>query len=307
MIINTQTIPSHRERQSILTAKLGLAANTLLAVLKTSIGILGHSPALLADGVNSTSDVAYYLVVMIFMRLAGKPPDAEHPYGHRQLESVAALLVGSFVITTAIAIFWNSVNEVYDLLIGERDLVAATTAALVMAFVTILIKLGLTTFTRQVGRQTRNAAVLALADDHRNDVFSASAAAVGIALSQLGYHWVDPLAGALVALLILRTGINILRESTDDLMDTLPGHALAQQIMTLLNAIPGVEQVEEIQAHRFGPYLVVNLTIGVNGSWSITKGDEIASEVERTLLEQVDLVRRVHVHYHPATQPRWMT
>ena len=146
--------------------------------------------------------------------------------------------------------------------------------------------------------------ILALADDHRNDVLSATAAATGIALSQVGYLWVDPLAGALVALVILRTGIKILRESTKDLMDTIPGHALVQQITTLLNAVPGVEQVEEIQAHRFGPYLVVNLTIGVSGSLSVTKGDAVASAVERALLEQVDFVRRVHVHYHPTTQPK---
>lgn len=73
---------------------------------------------------------------------------------------------------------------------------------------------------------------------------------------------------------------------------------------TLLSAVPGVEQVEEIQAHRFGPYLVVNLTIGVSGSLSVTKGDAVASPVEHALLEQVDFVRRVHVHYHPTPQPK---
>ena len=82
----------------------GLIANIGLAIVKTAVGILGHSPALLADGINSTSDVAYYVVVGIFMRESHKPPDAEHPYGHRQLESIAALIIGSFVITTAIAI-----------------------------------------------------------------------------------------------------------------------------------------------------------------------------------------------------------
>lgn len=302
MIAKAQTITSHRERQGILTVNLGLVANILLAILKTSVGILGHSPALLADGINSTSDVAYYVVVMIFMRLAGRPADAEHPYGHRQLESIAALIVGSFVVTTAIAIFWTSVDEVYDLLIGQSDLGAATLGALGVALSTIAIKLALATFTTQVGQQTHNTAVLALAYDHRNDIFSASAAAVGIALSQVGYLWVDPLAGALVALLILRTGIKILRESTEDLMDTIPGQSLAQQITTLLSTIPGVDQVEEIQAHRFGPYLVINLTVGVNGSISVASGDAVASQVERTLMERLDFVRRVHVHYHPSAK-----
>ena len=98
----------------------GLAANFLLAVLKTGAGIFGHSPALLADGINSTSDVAYYLVITVFMRLARKPADDEHPYGHSQLDTIAALVVGAFVITTAIAIFWDAVNDVYDLATGEK-------------------------------------------------------------------------------------------------------------------------------------------------------------------------------------------
>jgi cation diffusion facilitator family transporter len=289
-----------RRRKSIQTINLGLAANILLAALKTSIGVLGHSPALLADGVNSTSDVAYGIVISVFMRLAGKPPDEEHPYGHSQMESIAAMVVGSFVMTTAIAIFWDAVNNVYDLVAGQGDFSGASISALWVALFTVALKLVLAVFTRRVGQQTQNAAVLALAYDHRNDVFSALAATVGVFFGRMGYPWVDPLVGAVVALIILRTGIEILRESTADLMDTLPGRALAEQITALLTPIPGVRQVEEIRAHRFGPYLVANVTIGVDGSLSVAEGDQIATQVERTLLDNVEFMRRVHVHYHPA-------
>jgi divalent metal cation (Fe/Co/Zn/Cd) transporter len=97
-----------RARKGQRVVNLGLLWNTVLAIGKTVMGILGHSTALLSDGINSTSDVAYYIVVKIFMKLAGQPPDPEHPYGHQQMESIAALTVGSFVITTAIAIFWTA-------------------------------------------------------------------------------------------------------------------------------------------------------------------------------------------------------
>ncbi len=289
-----------RERQSILAVNLGLAANIFLAALKTTIGIWGHSPALLADGINSTSDVAFGIVVSLFMRKAHKPADTEHPYGHSQLESIAALVVGSFVITTAVAIFWNAVNNVYDLLVGQGDFGGAEVIALWVALLTLVLKLGLTVFTQRIGRRTRNAAVLALAHDHRNDVLSVSAAAIGIFLGRMGCPWVDPLAGGLVALVILHTGIEILRQSSADLMDTVPGRSLARQITELLSAVPEVEQVEEIHAHRFGPYLVVNVTIGVDGSLSVAAGDEIASQVEHTLYKHIDLLRRAYVHYHPA-------
>ena len=296
-------ISEQRKQKSILTVNLGLAANILLAALKTGIGILGHSPALLADGVNSTSDVAYGIVVSVFMRLAEKPPDEEHPYGHSQMESIAAVVVGSFVMTTAIAIFWDAVSSVYDFQVGRGDFGGASISALWVGLFTVILKLGLTAFTQRVGQQTQNVAVLALAYDHRNDVFSALAATAGIFFGRMGHPWVDPLAGALVALIILRTGIEILRESTADLMDTLPGQTLAQQITQLLNPIPGVQQVEEIRAHRFGPYLVANVTIGVDGSLSVAEGDRIATQVEHTLIEHVEYMRRVHVHYHPSISP----
>jgi len=99
-----------------------------LAAGKTVMGVLGHSTALLSDGINSTSDVAYYIVVKIFMKLAGQPPDHEHPYGHQQMESIAALTVGSFVVTSAIAIFWTSVNNVFDQLKGGGAVNRATWA-----------------------------------------------------------------------------------------------------------------------------------------------------------------------------------
>jgi len=295
---------SQRARRSIRAVNLGLAANILLAALKTTIGVVGRSPALLADGINSTSDVAYSVVVRVFMGLAGKPADPEHPYGHRQLESIAALVVGSFVITTAVAIFWDAVNTVYDLLMGQGSFGGAAVSALWVALFTVALKLGLTVITRRIGRQTKNPAVLALAYDHRNDVFSALAAAGGIFLGRMGHPWVDPLAGALVALIILRTGIEILRESSAELMDTVPGAELAQQIADLLLAVPGVQAVEEILAHRFGPYLVVNVTIGVDGVLSVAAGDAIASRVEQALYENVEFLRQVHVHYHPADHAR---
>jgi len=288
-----------REKQGLQALKIGLGANVFLAVVKTGFGILAHSPALLADGINSTSDVAYYVVVWLFMRAAGKPPDDEHPYGHRQLESIGALVVGAFVITTAIVIFWNSLNVLFDIYTGEGEFTGAAPIALWVVLITITIKIILTAYTGRIGKETGNAAVLALASDHRNDIYASSAVAAGILLGRFGYVWVDPLAGALVSLVILHTGMVILRESTYELMDTVPGKTLNRQIKSVLDGINQIEYIEEIKAHRFGPYLVLNITICVDGSISVHDGDEIATEVERSLIENIDFVRSVHVHYHP--------
>jgi cation diffusion facilitator family transporter len=298
---NERLYIQQRIRKSQLAVSLGLVVNIFLALIKTTVGILGHSPALLAEGVNSTSDVAYYVVVAVFMRLSRKPADETHPYGHNQLESIASLVVGAFIITTAIAVFWDAVNNIFNLLTGEVQSIGASTLALWVAIFTVVIKIGMFWYTRRLGNETNNPAVIALAFDHRNDILSASAAALGIFFGQRGYPWADPLVGALVALLILRTGVEILRQSSADLMDAVPSRALTRQIDALLATLPDVLSLEEVHAHRFGPYLVVNLTIGIDGSLSVAAGDCIATQVETLIYQKMDLVRRVYVHYHPVT------
>ncbi len=289
-----------RDRKSLLAINLGLGINILLAITKTFFGVLGHSPALLAEGINSTSDVAYYIAASILVRLANKPADREHPYGHRQMESIASVVIGSFIIVTAFAVFWNAVDKIWDLVDGRANSDGAQPIALWVALATVLIKIFLTWFIRKLGRETQNLIVDALAYDHRNDLFSASAASIGIFLGQRGLPWVDPLAGALVAILILRTGIFVLRESSTELMGIIPTRELAERISILLKDVQGVKQLEELQAHRFGPSIVINLTIGIDGSMSVYDGDLIACCVEEIIFHKIPHVGRVHVHYHPA-------
>ena len=172
--------------------------------------------------------------------------------------------------------------------------------ALWIALGTVAIKIILFFYVRRLGEETQNPVVFALAYDHRNDIFSATAASIGIFLGQRGLPWVDPLAGALVALLILRTGIFILRESSMQLMDAVPSRKLAKQMLRLLKGVRGVSQLEELQAHRFGPSIVINLTIGIDGTLTVAEGDRIATSVEDLIYNSIPNVLRVHIHYHPA-------
>lgn len=291
-----------RDRKSLLAIDLGLGINVILAIVKTTFGILGNSPALLAEGINSTSDVAYYIAASVFVRMANQPADHEHPYGHRQFESIGSLLIGSFVIATALAVFWDAVDKVWNFLNGTITSQGAHPFALWVAFATVVIKIFLTIYIRKLGRETHNPVVNALAHDHRNDLFSASAATIGIFLGQRGFPWIDPLAGALVAFLILRTGVYILRESSTDLMAAVPNFDLAKQVVNLLQDIQGVKQLEELQAHRFGPHIVVALTIGIDGWLTVSEGDAIANRVEKALINNISNITRVHVHYHPAKE-----
>ncbi len=288
-----------RQRRSNRVVNLGLAANALLAVVKISAGIFGHSKALLADGINSFSDVVYLLFVKLLVRLSAQPADDEHPYGHHQLESVAAIIIGAFVITTGIAIFWDSINSAFDMISGRRERNPVESFTLIVALATVCVKIYLMINAAAVGRTTQNLAVSALAKDHRNDIFASLGAAAGIVLGLLGIQWGDPLAGALVAIVVAKTGIDILRESTAELMDTVPGSEMNNKIRSIIASNSAVKSVESIHTHRFGPYYMANITVGIDGNLSVLEGDRIADSIEKLLYEKIELLRRVYIHYHP--------
>lgn len=300
-LLNSNTGKSSQKRQSLATkvVNLGLFANSILAVTKLSAGIFGHSQALLADGINSISDVVYFIVVKIFVTLSGKPADHEHPYGHHQFESIAALVVGAFVITTGIAIFWDSIHSIFDYFSGITEEKTISFFALWVSLGTIIIKIFLLIHAKSINSKTDSLAVAALLADHRNDIIASMGASIGIIFGLSGMLWVDPLAGAIVAIIVTKTGIDILRESSKELMDTVPGTQIDKKIRNVLSYNKDILSIEEIHAHRFGPYFMVNITIGIDGNITVTQGDAIADSVEFELKEKFDLLRKVYVHYHP--------
>ncbi len=295
---------AQRKHDSQIAVGVGLAANIALAVAKLAAGIVGRSSALISDAINSTSDIVYYLVVATLVRTAAKPADQEHPYGHTQMESIASLVVGAFVLATAVAILWDNAVTVFQMATGKTTPHEIGVVAVWVALATVAIKTGLSWWTRSRGHSEKNSVLVALGDDHANDVAASAAVALGIILARRGYHWVDPLAGAIVGLVIFRTGLRILRNSTTELMDAVPSEGLAQEIRANLADIAAIRQIEEIHAHRFGPFFVVNLTIGLDGSLSITEGDEICTQVEERLYEAMPEIRMVYVHYHPPSAGR---
>ncbi len=292
-----------RDRITSLAVNLGLFTNVILAALKTSIGILGHSPALLADGVNSTSDVVYYIAVKIFMKQAKKPADKEHPHGHRQLESISAIVVGSFILTTGIAIALESVNKVYDLLTHTDVGRSASAWALVIAIGTFVLKLWLYFYTKRSVNKTHNPTLRALANDHLNDIMAAGAVIVGVIMGRQGYFWMDPAAGAVVAIYIIKTGIEIIMESSSELMDRVPDEAFARELRDVTLTVDGVKGIEELGIHRFGPYYTITMAIAVAGDISVDEGHAISHKVEDRLKEHfTDGLRKVHIHYHPISK-----
>ncbi len=291
--------PEWISRKTQLTVNLGLFFNVILAVFKTVFGIIGHSAALLADGINSTSDVIYYIAVKIFLKVADKPADDEHPYGHRQMESIASIVIAAFVITTGIAIFWNSMDSIYDYIINPVNESHTAIYTLYIALFTLLAKIFLTCFTKILGKKLKNPAVIALASDHLNDIFAAVGVIIGILFSRMGYPWVDPLAGALVAIFILKTGVEILKDGASSLMDIAPTDEIVDEVLRQSELITEIKDIESIYSHRFGPYYTLNIIIALEGNLTMDQGDLIADKFEMSLCRDNYFLKQVFIHYHP--------
>lgn len=296
--------PEWVTKKTQLSVNLGLGFNILLAFLKTIVGVIGHSAGLLADGINSTSDVVYYLAVKFFLKWADQPADEEHPFGHRQMESIASIVISAFVITTAIAIFSNSVNNIYDYWVNPAHTDAISIVSLYIALFTLLVKIFLSLYTRMMGDKLKNPAIKALAADHINDIFAASGVIIGIICAKAGWVWLDPMAGCVVSLFILKTGIEILKDGSSSLMDVCPSDEIVDDVIKKVEMIEEIKDIESIYSHRFGPYYTLNITIALDGKLTMDEGDCIADRLEEMLCKDNFFLKQVFIHYHPLKQDK---
>jgi len=283
-----------------IVVNMGLFYNVLLALGKTVFGIMGHSGALLADGINSTSDVVYYIAVKIFLKIANQPADKEHPFGHKQMEQIATIVIASFIITTAIVITWKSLDYIFDIINGTttpRDIANIT---LYIALFTIVSKIFLFIYAKMAGKKTKNPAVIALASDHLNDIFAASAVVIGIVCAvKWNYIWVDPLAGIVVSGFILKTGVEILKDAAAALMDVAPTPQMAKMVEEYANEINENIIVEDIISHRYGCFYSLTITLAIEPNITIKEADKIANKFEKELIEKDNFLKYVFIHYHP--------
>ena len=289
----------NRTKRSI---NLGLYTNIIFSILKTVIGIIGKSQALIADGINSTSDVAYYLAVSIFMKKSHKPADEEHPYGHRQLDNIAAIVVGAFIVTTGASIFWNSITTLYTIWKGEYESAQSFLFPMIIASVTVIAKIYLYLDTKISYKQTKNPTIKALMNDHVNDIMASGTVLISLAFAYFNSNmiWIDPVASCLVAIFIFKTGFEILIDSSNDLMDSMPDEDFTQRIENIILAHQDVHGITHVGVHKYGPSFVLNLTIEVDSHLSVAEGDEICDELEVKLMQEFpDSLKKTNIHYHP--------
>lgn len=273
---------------------ISLISNTLLALMKILIGFLASSTALIADGFHSVSDMASTIIVMISIKFSETPADKNHPYGHEKAEALGTNILAVILILTAVFLGRDAFLRILSGKLSKPG-----TWALAAAFISIVVKELLYRFTIKIGHEINSRGLIADAHHHRSDAFSSIAALIGIGGARLGFEFLDPLAGLVVAFLILKVGYEIMRDTAYELMDGRPDLDKIDEIRVIANSIAGVIEIHDLKLRSYGPSYIVDLKIVVQDQLSVFEGHKIASKVENKIIEESEAVKDVLVHVDP--------
>ncbi len=290
-----------REKEIEHVTLVGSVVNLLLVGLKGVAGIAGNSAAMVSDAVHSLSDFVTDIVVLIFVRVSGRPQDENHDYGHGKYETLATLLIGLALASAAVGIVVSGAGKMAAWLKGEA-LPAPGKMALWAAVISIVVKELLYQYTRIRGRKLNSPALEANAWHHRSDALSSIGAAIGIGGAIfLGDRWtvLDPLASIVVGAMLVKVAWDLLGPSFGELTDSSLPVETEDQMLEIIRGIPGVEDPHNLRTRRVGNRIVAEVHIRLDGSITLAEAHEKATEVERRFKAQFGEQSHIIVHMEP--------
>ena len=276
-----------------------LAANLALALLKTGVWLETGSLALVSEAVNSASDAVYSAVVVAGLYLTTQPPDFEHPHGHERIEPFVALFVAAGVIAAGVGVAYSGATS---LLAGSYSAVSPLPA--VVLGVGAVAKYGLYRYCLRAGESHQSPALVAAAKDNRTDVLTALAALAGAGGAAVGYPVLDPIAALVVAVGVLLTGVDIVRDNVGYLVGAAPPEDLRQEIVAAALAHPEVQGAHDVVAHYVGPEVDVSLHIEVEGDMTVREAHDIETAVIQSIRDLAE-VDDAFVHVDPKELGEW--
>jgi cation diffusion facilitator family transporter len=286
-----------RLHRSLQVTFLGMGVNSLLAGVKLLAGLSGHSHALVADAVESMSDLVSSLIVWRGLVVAAAPADREHPYGHGKAEPIAAAVVASLLLAAAGGIAIQSIREI---LRPHQQPKAYTLYVLVGV---VLVKEGLFRRVHRAGTELESTAVRTDAWHHRSDAITSLFAGVGITVALLGgprYAVADDWAAILASGVIAWNGWRLLHPALDELMDASPSVEAVDAMRQAARTVEGVADVEKCFVRQMGYHYWVDMHVEVDPEMSVRRAHAISHEVKDRVRERVPKVLNVLVHIEPA-------
>lgn len=293
--------PSDRVQKIYRVTLVGFAVNLLLSLAKLAAGIFGRSAAMIADAVHSISDFATDCVVLVFVRLSAKPKDESHDYGHGKYETIASIIIALALGVVGVGICVGAAQEIAAVVRGE-EVAQPKLIALVAAVVSIIVKELLYRYTIKVGKETDSPAVVANAWHHRSDALSSIGALLGIACAYtLGGKWViaDPITAIVVAAMILKVAIDLLRKGFDELVDGSLPSDVEEEIILIVTEDAAISHPHNLRTRRIGSNIAIEVHIRVDGDMSVRESHRLTENIERRLRERFGEGTMVAIHVEP--------
>ena len=271
---------------------VGAGMNITQTAIKISFGILGHSAALVADGIHSLTDLLSDLLVIIAVRLGSRKADRDHPYGHRRFETIATVILGVSLVAVGGGITWSVMQRIAN----PELLPVPNYLSLVIAAVSILINEGLYHYTKHIAKLTRSKLLMANAWHQRSDAMSSIVVMIGVGGVMLGYPLADAIAAIVVAIMVAKIGLDLIFDSIKELVDTSLPPALVAEIRTAIRAIDGVQGIHLLRSRQMGEDALIDAHIVVDSRITVSEGHTIGDVVRDELINQFDDVMDVLVH-----------
>jgi cation diffusion facilitator family transporter len=292
-----QSGKDHLYGEVVWATWLGLVVNLALGCAKLTGGLVGRSYALISDAVNSLGDVFTSVAVLLAFRVAQKPADAEHPYGHTRAEAIAGSNVAVLVIVSALLVGWGALWALPN---HPSDLPPAWTLAIAAA--NAAIKEALYQYKIRLGRRAGSSAIIANAWDHRADVLSALAVLAGLAIVRVAgprFVAVDRVVALFVVAVIVTSAARLLWASAQELMDAQADGDFVDEIRANAAAVPGVKKVDKLWVRKSGLEYLVDIHIQVAAMETVHEGHRISHLVKDKLLDRFTNLRDILVHLEP--------
>ena len=291
-----------REKEIYRVTLAGSVVNLLLLAFKFVAGFVGHSSAMIADAVHSLSDFITDVIVIVFVRIAGKPVDEDHEYGHGKYETLASVIVGIMLAVVGVGLAVNGVEKTIAFFKGE-PLESPGMIALVAALLSIFAKEVLYQYTVIRGRKLNSPALVANAWHHRSDAMTSIATLVGTGGAMLlGQRWnvLDPLAAVVVSVFILKAAFSLMKPGVDELLEKSLPDKDKNEIAAIMTATPGVVAFHRLRTRRIGSKVAIDAHVKMDGSLSLRQAHDIASEIERSLKQRFGPDTYIGIHMEPA-------
>ncbi|GIO06322.1 putative transporter YeaB [Brevibacillus reuszeri] len=273
-------------------AWVSIIAYIFCAGLKIGVALLAGSEALMADGLNNSTDVVASIAVLIGLRIARKPPDQDHPYGHFRAETISSLVASFIMLFVGIQVVTDAVSSLFHSKQSAPGMLAGWTA-----LATAVVMLFVYRYNRDLAKRTNSQALMAAAADNRSDALVSIGTFVGVAGAQFQMYWLDPLAAFVVGFIILKTGWDIFRNATHQLTDGFDQTKL-EDLRATIGDIAGVRDISDIKARYHGSSVLVDVVVHVDPDLNVVESHTITEKIEARM-RKVHKISAVHIHIEP--------